>query len=173
MEWLYREKWIIGYEIWKNPMTNPKKNINEPIRWRKVLKNELSQPQISLENENGIRCPSQIGVDVIVRPEIGVALYAILQAYLAAPITTSFYAILPEFRREYIRPKPAEPFNFCQNGVWGASLWYQVDIEVQLGGRVALKEIPGIAMWLVTGSWGASNLDTYMTSLVVYSASNI
>jgi len=102
---------------------------------------------------------------VIVRPEIGVALYTILQAYLAAPITIPFYAIIPEIRREYIEPKPAEPFNFCQNPKWGASLWYQVDIEVQLGGRVALEEVPGLAMWLVTGKWSASNVEKYATIL--------
>ena len=159
---------MIGYEIWKDSRAEPPQNVNEPLRWRRVVKNELSQPQISVSNHDRSKCPLQIGVDVIVRPEIGVALYTILQAYLAAPITIPFYAIIPEIRREYIEPKPAEPFNFCQNPKWGASLWYQVDIEVQLGGRVALEEVPGLAMWLATGKWSASNVEKYATSLVVY-----
>ena len=72
----------------------------------------------------------------------------------------------PENRREYITPEPAMNFDFCHAAEWGFSFWFDVQIEVVLGGRLALDKIPGIISWILTGKWEMTPIEKYMTSFV-------
>ena len=79
MSWIYGEEWRVGYEVWKDKKNN--KDIHGPLRYRVITENNMGNPRIELLGLDKT-CPWDIGIDLVVTPEIGVALYVLLQAYV-------------------------------------------------------------------------------------------
>ena len=80
MWWRYGEDWRVGYEVWKDEHKG--KNIHGPLRYRAKTVNQMGKPKMEFLDQNGNNCPWDLGIDIIVTPEIGVALYVLLQAYV-------------------------------------------------------------------------------------------
>ena len=146
----YGERWEIGYEYWTDSTKGHEKNINKPIRTREVTKSHCEDPTVTLKDGESDKCPWTIGFDITVTPEIGLSLYALLNAYLQVPVTVQLFGIFPESRAQFIRPQiQVHEWDFCTAKTWGMSLWYQLDIEVKLGAKFEIQDLYTMAKNLV------------------------
>ena len=148
LDYVFKEEWRVGYEV--DTTKNPK-DIG-PISYRKKYGNNLNQDnynfQVNLEEMKKV--PIELGVDIPIEPEVGVAFYVILQGFLQVPITLELTMRFPDSKNHKlcVKNEPSKD--------WIFTLWYGVKLDFKVGGRISLSDLPVFGKMMLTAGITAS-----------------